>query len=120
MSYYDVKFTMIPFGWSGTPTKVRADIDTEDFVPVQVKQLTFDEWEKLHHDICGDSDADTSCFCEIEDNGRHGDGIRFRICAATSKNVIVETGIPDDALDTLIEALTAIRRLRDAEESNED
>lgn len=116
MAYYDLKISRIPFAWPGKPLHGRNELATKDWFPVDVTRLSFDEWERRYEEEYGVASNETLCFVEIEDNGRHGDGIKFRICAGDSKAVIVETGIPDKSLDTLIEALTAVRRLRNAEE----
>lgn len=111
MSYFDVKISQIPFGWPGRP---RTGVD-EDLVPVDVTRLTPERWAELYKTFRGHEGEEPLCFVEIEDNGQHGDGIKFRICAGDPSTVVLETGIPDESLDTLIEALTAVRRLRRSE-----
>lgn len=111
MSYYDLTITRIPFGWSGIPER-RADLP-HDWLPVQCWAWDVSRWLEWWKYYGPDGNG-CLCYVKIEDNGVHGDGIKFGIYAGDDKNPIAETGIPDDSLDSLIEALRAVKKLREA------
>jgi hypothetical protein len=81
-------------------------------VPIAIKTLTIEQWKDAWESDCC-NDRDHWCRLVIEDNGEHGDGINLEIRAGSHK--VVRTLLPDESLDTLIAALTAIRSLRNTE-----
>lgn len=116
MSYYDLNIGQIPIGWSYRPEIVEMDGKRELSVPVQVEEHDLEWWLdkwKTHVGDYPESDAGhTLCRIKFTDNGDCGDGIVATIFAGDEKHELAQFAIPDESLGTLIETLTAIKRLR--------
>lgn len=110
VSYFDLTVTQIPFGWRINPHRMN---DGSLAAPVIISSHDLEWWKSRQKEFVGDNpDLRELCSLCLEDNGQDGDGIKFTIFAGDKTHPIVETGIPDESLDTLIEALVAIRNLR--------
>ncbi len=120
MSYFEITIDKIPFGWPGKPERCNIDDGTTfDYVPVKMKDRSLDEWVKTWDEHYGPAGAriDATCYLKISDSVIEGGGITFEIYALDDDETpIVHTGIPAESLGTLIEALQAIQRLRQAKQ----
>lgn len=109
MSYFDVRISQIPIGWTEEP---KDHPNLGEIRPVVTYQYSLAQWQTMFRKLGSGEDW---CRLEFEDNGKDGDGIKLRIHAGDKQYPIVETLLPDESLGTIIEALTAIRNLRKTE-----
>jgi len=110
MSYYDITVTQIPVGTGDQAGVINIGTEGErECFPVEVTQHELAWWDEVHKKV------GSECYLSLQDNGSHGDGVTASIFVGDDTNEIVRFHIPDNSLDTIIQALTAIRRLRDSE-----
>lgn len=113
MSYYDLTVDRIPFGRKGPPQRIPTN--NEPWLGVYCAPMLFDEAVKSWNDEHGEEDKDNYLYSlKIRDNGKHGFGVSICVYAPCDRAVF-EGVIPLESVDTIIETLQAIKRLRESE-----
>ena len=115
MAYYDLTIDRVHIGDPGPPERGMSDDKPVFIPPVTVNAPSEEEWLQLWREYGEPSGPDEFlCRACFTDNTLSGNGLYLVVYAGESQHELFAARIPTESLDVWIEALQAIKRLREA------